>query len=306
MSFAQGSRSRLAYVVETSFGVTPGSPNLTLLPFNSHTLSLSKDTLESGEIRSDRMVDIARHGAYQVQGNIEVDFRADDYDDLIESAMFSTFDTDNIIRIGTTQKFLTIEDGALDIGRYQTYTGMGVNSFAMTVQNNAIVKATFGLMGKTMAVASATIDTDGTVTDSSGNQPYDGNNYIANVNEAGSPIANVTSVEFTLENNMNPAFVIGSPACADMGYGRARITGTMTAHFENNTLLDKFINEVESELEFTLDDNISGNAYRFWFPRIKFNGGDIPVSDESHRFITMPFVALRDSVEDTELLIQKI
>ena len=304
MTFSQGSRAQLTYVIEATFGTTPGSPTMISLPYNSCSLNVTKDSLESAELRSDRQVDIFRHGARRVEGDIEVDFRADDFDDFLEGAMQSSFDTDNMLVIGTTERTFSIEQGFLDIDKYRIFTGLAVSSMSMTVASNAMVTATFGFVGKDGDVSGTTVDS--APTDASGNQPYDGNNFIGSVKEGGPTIANVTSVEFTLENNISPAFVIGSATTPDLASGRARITGTITAHLQDSTLIDKFIDETESEFEFTLDDNVSGNNYRFWFPRIKYNGADTPVQDEGHIFVTLPFVALLDSVENTEMLIQKI
>lgn len=304
MSFAQGSRSRLTAVTEVTFGTTPGTPSMVVVPFNTHSLNLSKDTLESAEIRSDRQIDIYRHGASKIEGEIDVDFRADDYDDFLESVMFNTFDSDAILRVGTTMKHFSLEDASLDIAQYRLFTGCTANKLSMSVKNNSIVTANFGFIGKNMTVSGSSADAS--PTDSSGNQPYDGNTFTSSVKEGGVSTAIVSSIEFTLENGITPAFVIGATTTPELGYGRCRVTGTVTAYYQDTTALNKFINETESELEFTLDDGVSGNAYRFWFPRVKYNGGDVPVQNESHRMITLPFIALLDSVEDTELLIQKM
>lgn len=45
MAFAQGSRSSLSYIVESTFGTTPAG-NFTTLPFTSHSLNLTKDIME--------------------------------------------------------------------------------------------------------------------------------------------------------------------------------------------------------------------------------------------------------------------
>lgn len=86
MAFAQGSRTGLSYVVESSFGVTPSSPSMTSLPYNSHSLNLSKQRVQGNEIQTDRMPRVDRHGNRQVGGDIVVDLRPGDFDDLIESA----------------------------------------------------------------------------------------------------------------------------------------------------------------------------------------------------------------------------
>ena len=69
MAFAQGSRSRLTYAKETTFGTAPAS--LTTLPKNGHTLDLTKTLIESAEIRSDREVAVERHGNRSVAGSVD-------------------------------------------------------------------------------------------------------------------------------------------------------------------------------------------------------------------------------------------
>lgn len=302
MAFAQGSRSDLTYVVESTFGTTPATPNMTKIPYNTHSLDLSKEVLESAEIRSDRLTDVNRHGARQIGGDIEVEFRATDYDDLIESALFSTFSA-NVIKVGTTLKHLSIEDRALDIDQYRLFKGCTVNTFGMNVQANNMVTATFGIIGKDATISGTSVDA--TPTEASGNDPYDGNNFVSSITEGGSAISIVTGLEFTLENNIDPTFVIGSTSTPQLEYGRANITGTLTAYFEDASLINKFLDETESELQFVLDDSVTGNQYTFYFPRIKYNGAPVPVNDEQSRVLSLPFVALRDSVEETNIKITK-
>jgi hypothetical protein len=41
MAFAQGSRTRLSYIPEVTFGVTPAG-NFTEIPFNTHSLNIQQ------------------------------------------------------------------------------------------------------------------------------------------------------------------------------------------------------------------------------------------------------------------------
>ena len=116
MAFAQGSRSSLSYIAETSFGTTPASPTFAYLPFNTHSIDLTKDRVEGNEIQSDRMTRVDRHGNKQAGGSIETDLRKADFDELFESAFFSTFSTD-VLKVGTTPKYFTMEDEAADISQ---------------------------------------------------------------------------------------------------------------------------------------------------------------------------------------------
>lgn len=304
MAFAQGSRSRLTYILESVFNTTPGSPAMVTLPINSHTMSLQKTAIESAEIRSDRQVNVSRHGQKSVTGDIEVEFRPLDYDELLEGALFGDFDSSNELRLGTTFKSFTFEDAALDIDEYRVFTGCAINTFSMSVQPNQMVTATFGIIGAGAdAVASSSIDASPTAIQS--DTPFDGGSGIGSIKEGGSAIAIVSGLEFNIDNAVNPAYVVGSATAPQMEYGRGRVTGTLTAYFENETLLNKFINETESSLQFTLDGSTD---YIFDFPRIKYSGGDIPLNSEQSRLITMPFIALYEEGNDfgTALKVTKV
>ena len=87
--------------------------------------------------------------------------------------------------------------------------------------------------------------------------------------------------------------------------GRSNLTGTVSAYFENATLLTKFIAETESSIEFTLGNGTT-KSYTFLIPRIKYSGGDNPASGEGPIVISMPFQALYDSSEATNLKITRI
>lgn len=301
MAFAQGARSGLTYVVESTFGTTPSSPSMITIPYNTHSLDLAKERLQSAEIYSDRMPRIDRHGNRTAQGDIVVELRDSDHDDLLESAFFSTFDSSGVMKVGTTPQYLTIEDGAEDISQYRVFTGMAVSSMNIRAQVNQMITTTFSLIGQDMTQSGSTLDA--TPTDPSGGEPFD--TYSGSIKEGGSTIATLTGIDFTLNNSVAPAFVIGSDFAPQLEYGRANIEGTITAYYEDASLINKFLNETESSMELTLDDPTSGNAYTFLFPRTKINGAAVPVADEQSRVITIPFVALYDDTEATNLKLTK-
>ena len=121
MAFAQGSRSSLSYITETTFGTTPAG-NFQNLPFTSHSLNMTKDRVEGTDIQADRMSRVDRHGNRQVAGDIVGDLRDGDFDELLESAMLSAWST-NVLKIGTTPKYFSIEDYAADIDQARLFAG---------------------------------------------------------------------------------------------------------------------------------------------------------------------------------------
>jgi len=301
MAFAQGSRSSLSRITEVTFGTTPAGDFLNL-PFSTHSLNLTKDRVAGNDIQADRMPRVDRHGNRQVAGDIVVDLRDGDYDDLLESAMLNTWST-NVLKVGTTPKFFSVEDYAADIDQARLFTGMAVSTMGVSLAPNQMVTTTFGMVGKDMTISG----TQKTQTAASGAAPFDsysGDIAIGNV-ASSSAVAIVTGLDFTLTNSFAPTFVIGDDSAPSLEYGRADIEGTLTAYFEDASLINRFLNETESELEVSVNDPTGLNAYTFLFPRIKINSADVGVDGPTSRIINMSFVALYDATEGTNLSITR-
>ena len=299
--FAQGSRSSLSYIVESTFGTTPAG-NFTNLPFSTHSLNLTKDRVAGNDIQADRMPRVDRHGNRQAGGDIVADLRDADYDAFLESAMLNTWST-NVLKVGTTPKFFSIEDYAADIDQARLFTGMSVSTMGVSLAPNQMVTTTFGMVGKDMTVSG----TEKTQDAASGAAPFDaysGDISIGNVG-AGSAVAIVTGLDFTLSNSFAPTFVIGDDSAPSLEYGRAEVEGTLTAYFEDASLINRFLNETETEIEVSVDDPTGGNAYTFLFPRVKINSADVGVDGPTSRMVSMSFVALYDATEATNLKITR-
>ena len=301
MAFAQGSRSSLSFITESTFGTTPAG-NFTNLPFSTHSLNLTKDRVAGTDIQADRMARVDRHGNRQVGGDIVVDLRDGDFDAFLESAMLNTWAT-NVLKVGTTPKFFSIEDYAADIDQARVFTGMSVSTMGISLAPNQMVTTTFGMVGKDMTISASEKTQDA----ASGAAPFDaysGDISIGNVGGAAA-VAIVTALDFTLNNSYAPTFVIGDDSAPSLEYGRAEVEGTLTAYFEDASLIDRFLNETETEIEVSVDDPTGANSYTFSFPRVKINSADVGVDGPTSRMISMSFVALYDATEGTNLKITR-
>jgi len=301
MPISQGSRAGLSYVAETVFGTTPLTPSLIQLPYTTHTLNLTKERVTGNDIQPDRMNRVDRHGNRSAAGDIVADLRKGDYDALLESAFFNTFAT-NVLKIGTTPKFFSIEDAAADIAQFRLFTGMSVSTLAVSIRPNQMVTATFGMVGKDMTISGTSVDA--VKTASSINQPFDSYSGALSIGTAGGTLsasAIVTGIDFTINNALAPTFVVGSSSTPQLEYGMATVEGTITAYFEDASLINRFLNETATGLQVEVDDPSAGSGYTWLFPRIKINGADVPVDNPASRIITLPFVALYDTTENTNI-----
>ena len=296
---AQGSRYQAVYAVEDSWAELPTTP----VPYNLRTtgfgLQLSKNSFQSEEIRSDRQISDMRHGMFSVAGDIPVEMSYGAFDDLIAAAMFNDWSSDDTIEIGTTQKSIRIQRAFTDIGEYHEFLGCVPTSWSISMAPDAIVTATFSFMGREME----TTRTLTGATDKATNSPFDSfSGFIREGgNSTGDEIAVVTGLDFTLENSLEPIQVLGSNKAEGLPAGRATVTGTVTAYFNNSDLLDKFIGETESEIQFQLKDTL-GNTLEFYMPRIKYSGADISVDSESPVTMSLPFQALYDTTSGIKTL----
>jgi len=299
--FAQGSRSSLSFIVESTFGTTPAG-NFTNLPFSTHSLNLTKDRVAGNDIQADRMPRVDRHGNRQSGGDIVADLRKGDYDTFLESAMLNVWDTD-VLKVGTTPKYFSVEDYASDIDQARLFTGCTVSTMALSIAPNQMVTTTFGIVGKDMSLG----QTQKTQDSASGNAPFDAYSGDLAIGDVGNStaVAIVTGIDFTLNNSFAPTFVVGDDSAPCLEVGRAEIEGTITAYFEDDALINRFINETETELSVSVDDPTGTNTYTFLFPRVKINSADVGVDGPNSRVINMSFVALYDSTEETNLKITR-
>ena len=355
MAFAQGSRSSLSYIKETTFGTTP-SGNFLNLPFTTNSMNLTKDRVAGNDIQADRMPRVDRHGNRQVGGDIASDLRHEDFDILLESAMLGAF-ASNVLKVGVDPTFFSLQDYAADIIIARRFTGCTVSTMGISLAPNQMVTTTFGIVGKDMnptitagafitgdsytivsvgspstdftaiGAANNTVGTTFTATGAgtnagtaslgfaikraetanSGSAPFDsysGTLKLGNTGGSLTEAAIITSIDLTLNNSFSPTFVIGDSSAPSLEYGRAEVEGTITAYFEDVALINRFINEVDTALEVVVGD-VAGNTLTFLFPKIKVNSADVGVDGPESRMITMSFVALYDSTENTNFKITR-
>lgn len=385
---ANGSRHSMRYIAESTYGTTPATPAFKPIRHTSTTLGLSKESLQSEEIRDDRQIADFRHGAYQVGGDMNIELSFASFDDLLEAVLLGTwtatkttgaqslaatvgtltraagsFVTDGfavddvvinsgftnagnngrfrvsavaatvltltalegqtmvaeaaaagrtvnslraILKAGTVRRSFTVERFFGDIltidKPYHRFTGVEFNTLALAISANAMITGTLGVLGQNMTTDTAIV-TGATYAAPTTTSPLD--SFTGTLNEAGTPIAVITEIQLNVENGLEARFVVGSKASIRPSIGRSNCSGQITAYFENSLLLDKFINETESNIVFELPDG-AGNKYIFTLPRIKYNGGQPDVEGEGPITLSMPFQALLNAATSTNIQIERV
>lgn len=301
---ADGSRHEMAQVLETDYGVTPDTPVLTPIRHTGTTLGLSKESSASEELHSNRQVQCYRHGMRSVSGDINIEFASQDFDTLVEGAFCGTWAAD-VLTTGTERRSFTVVRQFTDLEAadkpFHIFTGVEYNSFNLTVTPNSIVTATFGVIGQDLALSETEI-TGSTYDTLTNDCPFDG--FTGTVLEGGATIGIVTEISLTLENGLEPRPVVGDDKTLEPTIGMSMVTGNLTVYFEDSEMLEKFINETASSIEFSLEH--SGKTYTFEMPSVIYTGGQPDVAGAGSITLSMPFQALYDDTNGYSISLTRV
>lgn len=297
---ADGSRHSIAYASESTYG-TAATTGFKALRGGRTTISLSKDVLESEELRSDRQIADQRHGTYNVGGEFPFELSFASFDDFIEAALGGTWTADTL-KAGVERRSFTVQRNFADLAgdSFHVFTGCEIDSLSLEIAPNAKVTGSFAVVGQSFVAQGST---QGAVAAANTNETLD--SFTGALLEGGSPIAIVTGINLSIENGLEPRFVVGKKETILPQIGRSNVSGEITAFFESSALLDKFVNETESSLELQLVD-LDGNGYTITLPRIKYNSGATPVQNEGAISLTIAFQALYHDATATQIQITRV
>ena len=311
---ALGFNSKLSFAPEASYlaATTDGFEELNQ---KGNTLSLSYATLTTERIRGDRNTDKILKGSHSVTGDITFDLSPDaDHNELIHAALCTAtaLDSDDdgsgaIYVNGSTQRSFVFVREFNDInftGDTQIFTGCQINSFNMSIPADGFIECSVSVMGATMTVADAHPDSTGSpaVTATTTVTPFTAQD--ARVKLAGSEDTTITDISLTIENGMSPVYVIGNEKPVEGTLGKMQVTGSLTAHFPNNTNYARFINSGSQEAGTTaiiieIDNNNtdynSANGIRFNLPVCAFTTGATEVTADGAVLVNLEFTALYNS-----------
>lgn len=271
---------------------------------NPLSMSADKNLLESEEVFAHRQEENTRHGMKLVSGSVPTELSFAAFDDWLEALTGGTWSTETsptpeVLKAGTNVKTFTVEQ-FIGTSMYRQGLGVTPTQLTLTLQPNSLVQANWDLVGMDWASASSTL---GSASAVASNEPFDGLGNAA-INEGGSSIATVTSLELTINANKNVGGLIGSDAGDIPSHGLLQISGTMTARFNSLALFQKFENETESSLDFTLTDPGGSDTLKFDLPRLKYTGGQ-PQNNDNVIDGSFNFRGLYNSGDSSSIIITR-
>jgi hypothetical protein len=197
------------------------------------------------------------------------------------------------LSVGTAKTSYTIEEYHTDIDLTRRYLGCRIAGGSFRLPPNGIASASWQVMGQTGSVLT------------SGSAPYFSAATAAPTTSAltgiegglrlgGVEMGAVTSLDFSLSNNLTAQPVIGTPLVPDIYYGLFTASGTLTAYLESESLINAFLNETDVDLVCVCYDDAAApeGFLAFNFQRIKLNGAQMQIGAGGGVMVTFPFQAL--------------
>lgn len=307
MTQASGSASQILIVKEVDFGVVPTTPQFSLLSQASYGESLNSTSEEiiSNAIDKFRSVKSTRNGLKSSDGSVPFEFSTDGSDLILEGLSGLKTGTGTsldpfIYKRGNSVPSFSVEKGFTDINEYFLLKGMKVNSLELNCEPGQILSGSVSFLGKgDPSVSSTSADTTPTSTV---HVPFTGIDTKVLIDNSE---ANVSSFTLNITNNLTAQNVLGSAFAKSINAGRGEVTGTISILFEDSSVFEDWLNEVESkiELEITLGTKVT----KFTFNKVKYNGAGLPNIETSDGVIyTLNWRSIYDATSQSDFVISQI
>lgn len=276
---SKGALTVMSYALQTDPDKIPttGWKNL---PYRSTSLTPKYESVDSETITASRIESAGATISASADGDIEVEFAKDVYDDFLSAVAFNNWAGNVLTFGGKTEKMFAIERNNSDIGIAHYFKAAMVNSFRLNIAPKQLVTATFGMMargyenktdGTTFSVNPTPVAEFDTASSLS----------IEDIKIDGVTVKGVACAKaFDLEVNNNAQIVecLGSGIFASgIAEMRQTVSGNLTLAYTKMSqgFVDNQVNGGKFSIEVTIrfDD---GSKYVFALPMVQVKGGEIP------------------------------
>lgn len=284
---ASGSNLVLKRSREPDFG-TPGTV-IHQQRFTTYTPTFTKNEVTDPTVNSNRQDTETRFTTRALTFSLEAVLSHADQDDLIESAMWSSWsDTDEdgerVIGIGSPAEMssYTFEADQLDIDTQRRFTGLAVNSMTITSPLDGNTTVSYEMIGQEEIKVETPLG---------GATPYDNNQAYTHIDGeidfAGIDDCIVQSFDMTITNNAAADFCWGERGAHSITEANVEVTGNLTLFYINSVINDMYLDDEEGSLNVILKDD-DGHEFELDFPRIQATGADNPFA-AGQRVVTCRF-----------------
>ncbi len=305
MAQAKGSKLRLIYQQETAFNSDPASAAASRLRVISESLRLTINQGTDPILRDNRNPSRPWRGNKSVSGDLITNLQAYQLPSIIKFALgqVATVDASGVgdgpfthtITVADSLPSFLVEKGFTDIGQYVKYNGLKVSRLAMTCKPEGRQQVTVGVLGCAEATGAASFDA---AAEDNGYRPFDGF-QVSSITEGGAAIATVTSLDFSVDNVIDgdSGYTMGSDGeRTSLPEGTIKVSGNITALFEDMTLYNKAVAGTETSLkvayQFGTGDGSAGNEYiEFLIPELIYSPQTPVASGPAGILVELPFDA---------------
>lgn len=209
---------------------------------------------------------------------------------------------------GHTSDSFTIEKWYPDVTESERFVGCRVASMRLSLPATGLATVSFGIVGVSLQTGTAAYFTSPTAATSTGLTAA----VNGRIRAGGADVGVITGAEIGVDLGIGGDPVVGSNTVPGLFYGRSRVSGQLTAFFEDATLRDLFINETEAaiQVQLTTSESIVADFLAIAANRVKFGGAS--KSDPDNAIVqTLPFTSLIDTAggaaaatDESSLIIQ--
>lgn len=211
-----------------------------------------------------------------------------------------------MVRNGTTQMSWTLEKFFSDITQYISFTGMMVNSMALTMETDSILTGAFDFIGKDSAIAGSSVGT-GPNNAATTSQVMNAVSHLGSIREGGAPLTGtfISSMDLNVGANLRPQKAIGNLGAVAVGLGQLDVNGSISVYFEDAAFYNKYLNNTESSISYVIQD-AAGNSYIITLPRIKYGEATVVSGGiNSDVLAEMSYQAILDTATNCTIQIDK-
>lgn len=320
---ASGSNADMIFAEEACWGVFQPDlsvwKGLRILPGES--LGATINRFQSQELSPARAVLNTAGGNIRAEGGVNFELAPEGWGTILKHALAGAPTTSgsvgsytHVIKAGNTfpEGGLSIEKRFNDIDKYLRYWGARIDTVSLNFPQEGYVTGSLGFIAKGEMSDEIASNYAGLYGPSgvsispaalfSTDEPYV---TYSSVIQEGNPLASVTyikSVSLNLSNAFErDGFVIASRYREAVTPGKRAVTGNMQIFFNNLQHYEKFINETRTGIRIYL---VRGaKSIEFLMTRVEFGGESPKISSAGGLMYSLPFTALYDPNEATDLTV---
>lgn len=272
---SSGQKQTLLKAPETVSGVVRDPFDGQRVPFTSFGLQGTVNREASTTIFDSRLQQRGRITGVDFAGDLSVEARYGNYDDLIALAAFNDWQGNVLTFGGNTRKSMSFAYGWSDLGKNIVYGGVHVNTFNLEVSVDAIANLTFGLvaLNQQFLDVAPTVDPTPVVINPVLSAVDVGEILLDGVSTKG--VACITAVNFNWDNSIEMQKCLGDGIGSGKPIEKTAIgTGSFTIAWSAKSF-DLFKNQFESAKSIALVipfTDTEGNAYVLNIPKAEYDG----------------------------------